>query len=344
MEHACKILYLKQVEHACKIVYLHQKEYSHVRFSIFQIGWRGFGREYINSSSWGWQLLNTLYPIFIVLMLFYTYFYSRLVGEALVESISTAAAVAGNYSTHSTRYSLFSCCSIHIFIPDWLARLWSRVYQQQQLGLATTQHALPDIHCSHVVLYIYLFQIGWRGFGREYINSSSWGWQLLNTLYPIFIVLMLFYTYFYSRLVGEALVESISTAAAVAGNYSTHSTRYSLFSCCSIHIFIPDWLARLWSRVYQQQQLGLATTQHALPDIHCSHVVLYIYLFQIGWRGFGREYINSSSWGWQLLNTLYPIFIVLMLFYTYIYEIIACQWKLNIQKDTQVGYFIHSTH
>ena len=60
-------------------------------------------------------------------------------------------------------------------------------------------------------------------------------------------------------------------------------------------------------------------------------------IFQIGWRGFGREYINSSSWGWQLLNTIYPIFIVLMLFYTYIYEIIACQWKLNIQKDTQVG-------
>lgn len=56
----------------------------------------------------------------------------------------------------------------------------------------------------------------------------------------------------------------------------------------------------------------------------------------ISWRGFGREYINSGSWGWQILNTLYPIFITLMLFYTYIYEIIACQWKLNIQKDTQM--------
>lgn len=55
----------------------------------------------------------------------------------------------------------------------------------------------------------------------------------------------------------------------------------------------------------------------------------------IGWRGFGREYVNSGSLGWKFLNTVYPITIILMLFYTYGYEIMACQWKLNVEKDTQ---------
>ncbi|XP_053403563.1 uncharacterized protein LOC123554901 [Mercenaria mercenaria] len=70
----------------------------------------------------------------------------------------------------------------------------------------------------------------------------------------------------------------------------------------------------------------------------CKRQVLRPYwrlLMFIGWRGFGREYINSGSLGWKFLNTVYPMFIIMMLFYTYTYEIIACQWKLNVEKDTQ---------
>lgn len=70
----------------------------------------------------------------------------------------------------------------------------------------------------------------------------------------------------------------------------------------------------------------------------CKRQVLRPYwrlLMFIGWRGFGREYVNSGSLGWKFLNTVYPIIIILMLFYTYGYEIMACQWKLNVEKDTQ---------
>jgi len=67
---------------------------------------------------------------------------------------------------------------------------------------------------------------------------------------------------------------------------------------------------------------------------------------QIGWRGFGREYVNNGSLGWKVLNTMYPVFIVMLLFYTYGYEIIACQWKLNVEIDTQVRFvddFVNSS-
>ncbi|WAR27892.1 hypothetical protein MAR_013596 [Mya arenaria] len=71
----------------------------------------------------------------------------------------------------------------------------------------------------------------------------------------------------------------------------------------------------------------------------CKRQVLRPYgrlLMFIGWRGFGREYVNSGSFGWRFLNTIYPIFIIIMLFYTYCYEIVACQWKLNVVRDTQI--------
>lgn len=64
-------------------------------------------------------------------------------------------------------------------------------------------------------------------------------------------------------------------------------------------------------------------------------------LFQIGWRGFGRESVNSGSRRWQILNILYLILIVGLLMYTYVYEIFACQWKLDIHKDTRVRFLAH---
>lgn len=36
-----------------------------------------------------------------------------------------------------------------------------------------------------------------------------------------------------------------------------------------------------------------------------------------------------------MLNTVYPVFIVMLLWYVYVYEIVACQWKLNVKKDTE---------
>ncbi|ESO86344.1 hypothetical protein LOTGIDRAFT_235407 [Lottia gigantea] len=46
--------------------------------------------------------------------------------------------------------------------------------------------------------------------------------------------------------------------------------------------------------------------------------------------------VNSGRRSWRLLNIVYPSIIVLLLIYTYIYEMVACQWKLNVQVDTHV--------
>lgn len=64
---------------------------------------------------------------------------------------------------------------------------------------------------------------------------------------------------------------------------------------------------------------------------------IFVFIFQIGWRGFGRESVNSGSLRYQILNIVYPVCIVLLLFYTYIYEIVACQWKLNVLTDIEVS-------
>ncbi|KAL3847968.1 hypothetical protein ACJMK2_018856 [Sinanodonta woodiana] len=81
--------------------------------------------------------------------------------------------------------------------------------------------------------------------------------------------------------------------------------------------------------------LNLTTTHLRL----CKQQVLRPYwrlLMLIGWRGFGKETVNNTSCGWQVLNLIYPLFITLLLIYTYIYEIVACQWKLDVRKDTQI--------
>ncbi|XP_046577481.1 uncharacterized protein LOC124285315 [Haliotis rubra] len=70
----------------------------------------------------------------------------------------------------------------------------------------------------------------------------------------------------------------------------------------------------------------------------CKQLVLRPYwmlLMFIGWRGFGRESINSGGRRWKVLNVVYPVLIILLLLYTYIYEMVACEWKLDVKKDTQ---------
>lgn len=84
-----------------------------------------------------------------------------------------------------------------------------------------------------------------------------------------------------------------------------------------------------------EESLNLTTTTLR----RCKKQVLRPYwrlLMFIGWRGFGRESVNSGRMRWTILNIVYPVFIVCLLLYTYIYEIVACQWKLDLHKDTQV--------
>ncbi|KAK7090265.1 uncharacterized protein [Littorina saxatilis] len=68
----------------------------------------------------------------------------------------------------------------------------------------------------------------------------------------------------------------------------------------------------------------------------CKHQVLKPYwglLMFIGWRTFRHDVIAPKSWRLRLLNFVYPVMIVLLLLYTYMYEMIACEWKLDIKKD-----------
>ncbi|XP_062566050.1 uncharacterized protein LOC134228416 isoform X1 [Saccostrea cucullata] len=85
-----------------------------------------------------------------------------------------------------------------------------------------------------------------------------------------------------------------------------------------------------------EESLNLTTTTLK----RCKQLVLRPYwrlLMFIGWRGFGRESVNFGSKRWSVLNVVYPVCVVCLLLYTYVYEIVACQWKLDLHKDTQVA-------
>ncbi|XP_076435332.1 uncharacterized protein LOC143275244 [Babylonia areolata] len=59
-------------------------------------------------------------------------------------------------------------------------------------------------------------------------------------------------------------------------------------------------------------------------------------LMFVGWRVFRHDVITPRSWWLRVLNVVYPVLVVLLLLYTYMYEMIACEWKLNVVKDTKV--------
>lgn len=105
-----------------------------------------------------------------------------------------------------------------------------------------------------------------------------------------------------------------------------HASDMSGESCTSaIRVDIADFDG--------EDSLNLTTTTLR----RCKQQVLRPYwklLMLIGWRGFGRESVNSGHKGWYTLNIIYPLFIVCLLWYVYVYEIVACQWKLNLKKDT----------
>ncbi|XP_078694046.1 uncharacterized protein LOC144923417 isoform X2 [Branchiostoma floridae x Branchiostoma belcheri] len=69
----------------------------------------------------------------------------------------------------------------------------------------------------------------------------------------------------------------------------------------------------------------------------CKKQVLQPYgrlLALIGWRALGRESI-SYNLGWKVLNVLYTIFILFLLIFSYIFQILVCQGRLNIHTDVK---------
>ncbi|KAK7475503.1 hypothetical protein BaRGS_00033259 [Batillaria attramentaria] len=68
----------------------------------------------------------------------------------------------------------------------------------------------------------------------------------------------------------------------------------------------------------------------------CKHQVLKPYwalLMFIGWRVFRHDVIHPRSLKYRILNLVYPTLIILLLMYTYTYEMIACEWKLDVTQD-----------
>ncbi|GFR78782.1 nucleolar protein 10 [Elysia marginata] len=69
----------------------------------------------------------------------------------------------------------------------------------------------------------------------------------------------------------------------------------------------------------------------------CKKEVLRPYwnlLIFIGWRGFNRESIFAQGFRWRFLNGFYTCVVMFLLLYTYSYEVLACEWRLDVTVDT----------
>ncbi len=58
--------------------------------------------------------------------------------------------------------------------------------------------------------------------------------------------------------------------------------------------------------------------------------------FKIGWRPFGIDSVKRSKITMRILNIVYPLFVFILLLFNYVYEIIVCQGKLDVAKETSV--------
>ncbi|XP_077861774.1 uncharacterized protein LOC102807715 [Saccoglossus kowalevskii] len=74
----------------------------------------------------------------------------------------------------------------------------------------------------------------------------------------------------------------------------------------------------------------------------CKQQVLRPYwrlLCLIGWRAFGREAIYYSRC-WKCINVIYPFFIILLLLFTYTYQVLACQGRLDVDGAVTVNPYL----
>ncbi|XP_023209572.1 uncharacterized protein LOC111612574 isoform X1 [Centruroides sculpturatus] len=69
----------------------------------------------------------------------------------------------------------------------------------------------------------------------------------------------------------------------------------------------------------------------------CKKAVLQPYtwlLLLIGWRAYGKERVVRYPLIWQVINILYPIFVIVIFLYTNIMQAITCHGKLDPKTDT----------
>ena len=66
-------------------------------------------------------------------------------------------------------------------------------------------------------------------------------------------------------------------------------------------------------------------------------IFLKIFFLKIGWRPFYKEYSYRMPIVYKLINIVYPILIISLLLYSYGYDAVTCQGKLNPMLDTVVN-------
>lgn len=71
----------------------------------------------------------------------------------------------------------------------------------------------------------------------------------------------------------------------------------------------------------------------------CKRQVLrhyYNLLCFIGWRPFWKERYYKTPCLGTFVNIVYPLIIIILLLYSYFYDTLTCQYKLNVVTDTQI--------
>ncbi|GFO31984.1 hypothetical protein PoB_005848900 [Plakobranchus ocellatus] len=66
----------------------------------------------------------------------------------------------------------------------------------------------------------------------------------------------------------------------------------------------------------------------------CKKEVLRPYwhlLALVGWRALNKESIFAQSLQWRIVNALYTSTVIALLLYSYSYEVLACEWKLDVK-------------
>ncbi|XP_070539286.1 uncharacterized protein [Ptychodera flava] len=124
--------------------------------------------------------------------------------------------------------------------------------------------------------------------------------------------------------------------------YEVHSSVTPSLSCISsgeemLHAsFMSSTGSAVRVEITDAEESLLPSTAAALR--RCKKQVLQPYwrlLSLIGWRAFGREIIFYSRW-WKCINIIYPIFITLLLLFTYTYQVLACQGGIDINDPSEI--------
>lgn len=112
------------------------------------------------------------------------------------------------------------------------------------------------------------------------------------------------------------------------GNFESTGTWKKVFNLTKVN---KQWY--IW-RDSVQQTVG---RKNVFIYSVCFNVILPLFFFfQIGWRGLHKESVYVHMHRWRILNVVYPTVIILLLFYTYMYEILACEWKLNLDNEVRL--------